>query len=119
MKCIHCDKEVSMWATVCPHCYRDPGNFFENAVVRLIRWIFILGFIGYGIAYLFTGGSIDKSTQPKQHVKTQQQTTRQIQQTEKINTTESSEYENRTHQETYKQEAKQEQERKEAENALF
>ena len=136
MKCIHCNSEVSMWATVCPHCYRKPGNIIENFIIRSIRFLFFWGFIIGLIVSLFVGGSSDKSTPQvnNQPVKTQEQTVQNVTKTETTNSQNNNEYERTMQQQIKEQEqVKQEQERKkqvqlqqkqeklkeEAENALF
>ena len=99
MKCKNCRSEVSMWATVCPYCHRNPGNIVENTIIGFIRWLFILGFIIGGIATLFSGGY--KSNQPvnKQSVKPQQQTTQTV---KNINNKKNAEYERKKQQEIEK-----------------
>ena len=96
MKCIHCGSEVSMWATVCPYCHRNPGNILEHIFYGLFKWITIFSLIVAGIAFLFSGNSSDKSTQPvnEQSVKTQQ-STEEVKQTEQINYIEDTGYKNK------------------------
>ena len=96
MKCLHCGSEVSMWATVCPYCHRNPGNILEHIFYGLFKWITIFSLIVAGIAFLFSGNSSDKSTQPvnEQSVKTQQ-STEEVKQTEQINYIEDTGYKNK------------------------
>lgn len=138
MKCIHCNSEVSMWATVCPHCYRKPGNIIENFIIRTIRFFFFGGIIIYGILSLFIGGSGDKSTPQisKQAVKTQEHTVQNVTKTETTTYQNNNEYEQEltTQQQIKEREQRLEQQRQEqlkrqqleeekmkneAENALF
>ena len=95
MKCLHCGSEVSMWATVCPYCHKNPGGIIEHMIYGFIKWVFIIGLI-YGIVNYFIEGSGDKTKQPinKQSVETQQQITQEVKQTEKVNYIEDTEHEN-------------------------
>ncbi len=109
MKCLRCGSEVSMWATVCPYCHRNPGNILEHIIHGIFKWALIFSVIVYGIGFLFSGNSSDKSTQPvkEQSVKTQHQSTEKTKQNKKINYIENTEYENKQQKQRQEEERRQ------------
>lgn len=46
-KCLKCGSKVSIWASVCPYCNRDPGGFIEHILNFMFFWLMILGIIGF------------------------------------------------------------------------
>lgn len=89
-KCLKCGEEVSIWATVCPHCWRNPGGLMEHLVFGFFKWCFIIGIILYIPMHIFgwEPGNNNSVSQPnKQSTKAHKQQDSKKEQLSKTNTT--------------------------------
>ncbi len=44
-KCLKCGEDVSIWATVCPHCWNNPGGLMEHLYFGFLKWGIIIGIL--------------------------------------------------------------------------
>lgn len=77
-KCLKCGEEVSIWATVCPHCWRNPGGLLDHLMNEIFKWAFvftIITLIGSFIIGVLFGKDNSVSQPAKQPTKKQEQVT--------------------------------------------